>query len=88
MALAERGLLDLDEPVHKRIDPWLAAHTPPVPALRELFGGDAKVNLITARQLLQMRSGLPDYNDQKLLRWSLANPMVRPSTHPTAACAC
>ena len=83
MRLVERGLISLDAPVYKYIDPWNAKHTPPRPTLLELFG-DARINTVTMRQLLQMRSGLQDYNDTEIFRWTVANPgQVR-----VRACVC
>jgi len=72
MALAERGALQLDRPVHEVIDPWHARQG--VPSLKSIFGGDARIEQVTARMLMGMRSGLPDYNDKALRDWTFANP--------------
>ena len=74
MQLVEMGKLDLDKPVHLYVDPWRARQQPPQPALKELWGGNAALDVITARQLLQMRGGLADYDDGALFDWTLAHP--------------
>ena len=74
MALAEAGILSLDAPVYPVIDAWHAKQTPPVPSLLALWGGDAQIHQLTARMLMQMRTGLPDYNDSALRNWTLSHP--------------
>ena len=78
MRLHEEGLLDLDAPVHTAIDPWLAKQTPPQPPLLDIWGGDTTINTVTGRQLLQMRSGIQDYDDQALYQWTLDNKVRQP----------
>jgi CubicO group peptidase (beta-lactamase class C family) len=57
MALAERGLLDLDRPASLYIDPWLSAQIPPQPTLKQIWQGNSMIDTVTARQMLGMRSG-------------------------------
>lgn len=71
---AELGLLDLDDPAHMYIDPWLAGQDPPVDSLLVQWGGDDTINDVTIRQLLSMRSGVKDYNDGTLFEWTIAHP--------------
>ena len=54
--LAADGLLSLDDPLSRWLDPTLLAGLP-------VQGGDPAVLQITVGQLLQHRSGLPDYFD-------------------------
>lgn len=61
MRLVEQGKLELDAKVHTVVDPWLQAQGKP--SLRELWDGNAEVNDVTVRHLLQMRSGMADYDD-------------------------
>jgi len=71
---AEQGRLDLDAPVHALVDPWLAGQSPPVPPLVDLWGGDERINTVTSRQLLAMRSGVVDYDDTTVFNWTIDNP--------------
>lgn len=72
--LAERGVLDLDAPIHALIDPWHAAQIPPVKPLLQLWHGDRTVLTITTRMLISMQAGLRDYDDSKLQAYSEQNP--------------
>lgn len=72
MRLADAGTLKLDEPVYKVVDPWLKSQGHA--SLLETWGGDATITTVTARMLLSMRSGIPDYDDYALRQWTLANP--------------
>lgn len=78
LKLAEQGFLSLDEPAYIRVDPvleklnettmaqlWPQKH----PSTRQPLA-----NMITVRELLQMRSGLHDYHDQEMLQLTLADP--------------
>ena len=72
LKLQEAGKLDLDAPVHSLVDPWLQAHG--LPSLLECWGGDPTINLVTTRHLLQMRSGIPDYDDSLLRQFTVDHP--------------
>ena len=72
LKLAEQGKINLDDPVHKAVDPWLK--TQGHKSLLELWGGDQTIQKVTARQLLQMRGGVPDYDDSALRDWTVAHP--------------
>ena len=68
MALAEQGKLKLDAPIHKILDPWLQAQGEQ--SLLQIWDSNAKIMEVTAAHLLQMRSGIPDYDDSTLkARW-------------------
>ena len=67
--LCQQGLLDLDAPVTNYIDPWFENQKPPRPPLALLWR-NASIKKITSRQLLQMRSGMQDYDDGALLLWT------------------
>jgi len=71
---AELGLLDLDSPAFTYIDPWLAKQTPPIPCLLKQWKGNPVINTVTVRMLLSMRSGIQDYDDGALFKWTLAHP--------------
>eukprot|EP00041_Stephanoeca_diplocostata_P007460 m.105981 g.105981 ORF g.105981 m.105981 type:complete len:614 (+) comp16888_c0_seq1:169-2010(+) len=71
---AEEGLIDLDEPVYKYIDPWHAKQNPPVPTLLQIWENNSVIQQVTSRQLLQMRSGLQDYKDRSLYEWTITHP--------------
>lgn len=43
---AEEGLIDLDEPVYKYIDPWHAKQNPPVPTLLQLWNNDSTIQQV------------------------------------------
>lgn len=70
--LHERGVLDLDEPVHIILDPWLKAQSQP--SLLEIWDGDATIHQVTSRHLLSMQSGLRDYESGLLENWTINNP--------------
>lgn len=72
MRLADAGKLELDAPVHTIVDPWLAAQG--MPSLLKVWKGDATVERVTVAQLLQMRSGLSDYDDAATRDWQIAHP--------------
>ena len=72
LKLAEAGKLSLDDAIHHALDPWLKKQGHK--SLLEMWGGDATIQTVTARQLLQMRGGIRDYNDQALKVWTIANP--------------
>ena len=61
MRAYERGLLDIDAPIARYVDPILTRENGTT--LLELFAGDRTCLNITARMLMGMRSGLQDYND-------------------------
>ena len=64
----ERGLIDLDAPVAPVIDPFLQRTNGTT--LFQLWQNDL-INKVTARQLMGMRSGISDYDDQALNKFSL-----------------
>lgn len=61
LQLAEDGVLKLDEPVYKHIDPMLKSLG--LGSMTALFGKEAE--LITAEHLATMNSGVPDYDTAK-----------------------
>jgi len=72
LKLVEAGKLDLDEPAHQIVDPWLQAQG--LPTLLEVFNGDPKINLVTPRQLFSMRAGVRDYNDRAVRQFTIDHP--------------
>lgn len=72
LKLAQVGVLNLDEPVYKAVDPWLKSQGHA--SLAATWHGDTTINTVTARMLLSMRSGIPDYDDGALREWTLRNP--------------
>jgi CubicO group peptidase (beta-lactamase class C family) len=69
MTLAESGVLDLDAPAYKLIDPFLNRTNGTT--LLELWGGDTRIELVTGRQLIGMRAGVFDYEYYENEKWSL-----------------
>ena len=74
MRLHEAGTIDIDAPVHQYIDPWLYNQSCTEKSLLELWNGDTTINVVSARMLMNMRSGIADYNDAALLQWTIDNP--------------
>ena len=58
MRQSEAGLLDLDMPVFKILDPWLDNQG--LPEMVALWNGDTTIELVTSRHLLGMQAGLGD----------------------------
>eukprot|EP00755_Sulcionema_specki_P030451 Sspe_Gene.94401::Locus_66790_Transcript_1_1_Confidence_1.000_Length_1503::g.94401::m.94401 len=72
--LAERGLFSLDSPAAPLANPVLQKQFNTT--LNELWGFDERMNRVTVRHLLRMRSGIQDYNNLKLELFTLNNPGV------------
>ena len=72
MQLAEKGLLDLDAPIAKYVDPILTRLNGTT--LADLFAKDPRIVNATTRQFLQMRSGMLDYEDDKMELWTIGHP--------------
>ena len=75
MKLHEAGVIDIDEPICRLVDPWLTRTNGTT--LAGLWQ-NTSINTITARMLMGMRSGLADYDDQKLAAFAL-DPATWPS---------
>lgn len=69
MRLVDKGLLNLEEPVHKILDPWLQSQS--LPSLLQLWKNDSTIQQVTSRHLLGMQAGFLDYNDQFLKNWTI-----------------
>ena len=69
MQLYEKGLVDIDRPVHEIVDPFLQRTNSTT--LLELWGGDETINRVTVRELMGMRGCLSDYDDQALQNFVL-----------------
>jgi hypothetical protein len=72
MRLYDRGLLDLDEPVYKILDPWLKSQS--LPPLLKLWKGDSTIKTVTSRHLLGMQAGFSDYESSFLKNWTVNHP--------------
>lgn len=72
MRLAQQGKLDLDATAASLIDPWMKAHGRL--SLKMQWDGDDTIETVTVRQLLQMRSGIADYDDSSVRAWTLEHP--------------
>ena len=81
MRLVEQGKLKLDAPFHTIVDPWLQAQGKPT--MKAIWGGDATIEAVTVAHLLQMRSGIGDYNDLETKLWQLTHPTldITPDTY-------
>ena len=66
---AQNGTLSLDTPCYQIVDKWLTRVNGTT--LLELWNGDATINKVTTRQLLGMRAGLHDYDDNALKKFTL-----------------
>jgi CubicO group peptidase (beta-lactamase class C family) len=76
LQLAEEGKMDLDKPAVSYIDPWLLKHyKPPLSILWADSSG--YINSMTVRQIMQMRAGLNDYDDQADVIWTLYSDRAR-----------
>jgi CubicO group peptidase (beta-lactamase class C family) len=87
LRLAERGVLDLDEPISAYVDPWLEQRNGTTLAQLwsdESAGGGASASkmiaTVTARQLMAMRSGVADYPYSDLQVFALS-PAMRGAGH-------
>jgi hypothetical protein len=72
MRLYDQGLLDLEEPVHKILDPWLKSQS--IPPLLSLWKNDPTIESVTSRQLLGMQAGFLDYADGYIRNWTINHP--------------
>jgi len=69
--LAEQGKLDLDAPFAAAADPLVTADTGGR-SIAELWGANAStIATVTTRQLLAMRAGVPDYDNDAMEAWTL-----------------
>eukprot|EP00939_MAST-03C_sp_MAST-3C-sp1_P001938 g1938.t1 len=69
LQLAQRGLVDLDDPAHQVIDPFLQRTNGT--NLLQLWNNDVTINTVTIRHLLGMRACLSDYDDGALQKYAL-----------------
>eukprot|EP00040_Diaphanoeca_grandis_P005570 m.33457 g.33457 ORF g.33457 m.33457 type:complete len:460 (+) comp16824_c0_seq2:144-1523(+) len=74
LQLIEAKTFDLDDLAAPLLDPALKAWNGTT--MFELFGGNKDVLLITVRHLLGMRSGLQDYDDDFLEKFSFTYPNI------------
>ena len=72
MQLLDAGLLSLDDPAHKHVDPVLKRLNGTT--LLQVWSGDARIQRVTVGQLLSMRSGINDYDDRAYEAFTLSNP--------------
>lgn len=61
MQAFEKGLIDLDAPISKYVDPILQHQNGTT--MLELWNNDTNVSKVTARRLMGMRAGFHEYND-------------------------
>ena len=72
MRLVETGVVRLEDPVAMHIDPFLTRINGSNTTMEAVWG--PMVRNVTIRMLLNMRSGMPDYNDQVIKRDTLWSP--------------
>jgi CubicO group peptidase (beta-lactamase class C family) len=72
LRLVDQGKLNLDAPFHTIVDPWLSKQGKS--SLRVMWGGSKTIEAVTVRHLLQMRSGVADYDDREVKAWTLEHP--------------
>ena len=70
LGLVELGLLELDDRIPQHIDPFLMRENGTT--LEALYGEE--INNVTVRMLLQMRSGLKEYNDAVIKKYTVDYP--------------
>ena len=66
--LVDRGALKLDDPMHQYVDPVLRRLN--ATDLLTLWNGDATIQDVTVRHLLHMSSGIHDYDDAALQKFT------------------
>jgi D-alanyl-D-alanine carboxypeptidase len=71
MQLVEQGVVGLDDPMHKWVDPALQRWNKTT--VLKLFGSPLIMN-VTIRHLVKMRSGIQEYNDGRLENETLKRP--------------
>jgi CubicO group peptidase (beta-lactamase class C family) len=72
MRLVETGVVRLEDPVAMHIDPFLTRINGSNTTMEAVWG--PMVRNVTIRMLLNMRSGMPDYNNQVIQRDTLWSP--------------
>jgi CubicO group peptidase (beta-lactamase class C family) len=72
MRMYEKGLLDIDAPISRYVDPVLKRLNGTT--MQELWNGDPLVHNVTARLVMGMRAGLHDYNDEEFAAWTYDHP--------------
>ena len=70
MKLVENGTIGFNDPISMHVDPWLTRVNGTT--LAGVFG--PPINNVTVRMLLNMRSGIPDYDDDLIFNLTLAYP--------------
>ena len=70
--LVDQGMLALDDPMHRYVDPVLTRLNGTT--LLDLWNGDTTINTVTIRHLLGMQSGLRDYDDGALQTFTHDSP--------------
>jgi CubicO group peptidase (beta-lactamase class C family) len=68
LQLQEQGLIDLDAPIYTYVDPFLQRTNQTT--LLSLWKGHKQITQITTRQVISMRAGLADYDDDKVQAWT------------------
>merc|ERR1712048_1477703 len=63
LKLVEQGVWSLDDPIHQYVDPFLNKTNGTT--LMDWWK-DERINQVTLGQVVSMRSGLHDYNDQQI----------------------
>jgi CubicO group peptidase (beta-lactamase class C family) len=68
LQLSIAGVLDIDAPVAPIVDAWRTKQS--LPPLSSVFN-DSRIELVTTRQLIGMRSGIKDYDDADMFQKTL-----------------
>lgn len=63
LRLAESGAISLSDPIVPLIDPFIKKSMPKLVSLENLFGSEVKD--VTVRDLLGMKSGIPDFDTEE-----------------------
>jgi CubicO group peptidase (beta-lactamase class C family) len=72
MKMQEKGKINIDAPIYQYVDPILQRLNGTT--MLKLWAGNPLVNNITARDLMAMRGGLKDYDDNSYAAWTWSHP--------------
>ena len=70
--LIDQGKMGFNDTIASHVDKILmeSANT----TLLQIWKGDKKINTVTLYQLMHMKGGLQDYNDEAMYEWTIKNP--------------
>jgi D-alanyl-D-alanine carboxypeptidase len=72
LRLIDQGIMGFNDTIASHVDEILMKSNGT--NLLGIWKGDAKINNVTLYELMHMKSGLADYDDNAMLSWTLKNP--------------